>query len=87
MIWTCRVNKPELPIAAGDLSIESAWILVIAFAVNGLLIVALKGGLFLTVLYSLGLFVATAYSAPPFRWKRFAIGPMFTIVTVLFTSI
>ncbi|KAL5845612.1 hypothetical protein ACOSQ3_009136 [Xanthoceras sorbifolium] len=75
-----KVNKPELPLAAGDLSVESAWLLVIAFAVNGLLIVGLKGGPFLTCLYSLGLFVATAYSAPPFRLKRFAFGPMFTIV-------
>ncbi|KAH7568434.1 hypothetical protein JRO89_XS07G0298200 [Xanthoceras sorbifolium] len=75
-----KVNKPELPLAAGDLSVESAWLLVIAFAVNGLLIVGLKGGPLLTCLYSLGLFVATAYSAPPFRLKRFAFGPMFTIV-------
>ncbi|KAH7568443.1 hypothetical protein JRO89_XS07G0299100 [Xanthoceras sorbifolium] len=74
------VNKPELLLAAGDLSVESAWLLVIAFAANGLLIVGLKGGPFLTCLYFLGLFVATAFSAPPFRLKRFAFGPMFTIV-------
>ncbi|KAL5776044.1 hypothetical protein ACOSP7_008970 [Xanthoceras sorbifolium] len=79
-----KVNKPELPLAAGDLSVESAWLLVIAFAVNGLLIVGLKGSPFLTCLYSLGLFVATAYSAPPFRLKRFAFGPLFTIVMVFY---
>ncbi|TXG67163.1 hypothetical protein EZV62_008438 [Acer yangbiense] len=75
-----KINKPNLPIVAGELSVESAWLLVIFYAVTGLFIVGLNGGLFLTCLYSLALFLGTAYSVPPFRLKRFAFGPMFTLV-------
>nr|KYP73993.1 Digeranylgeranylglyceryl phosphate synthase [Cajanus cajan] len=37
-----NVNKPYLPIVAGDLSVRSAWFLVIFFAVAGLSIVGLN---------------------------------------------
>ncbi|KAK3199265.1 hypothetical protein Dsin_022680 [Dipteronia sinensis] len=76
-----KINKPYLPIVAGELSVESAWLLVIFYAVTGLFTVGLNGGLFLTCLYSLALFLGTAYSVPPFRLKRFAFGAMFTIVS------
>lgn len=81
-VLCCRINKPELPIAAGDLSLESAWLIVIGCAMIGLLIVAVKGVLTLTLLYSLGIFVSTAYSAPPFRLKRFTLGTMFSMLMV-----
>ncbi|XP_023005777.1 homogentisate solanesyltransferase, chloroplastic-like isoform X1 [Cucurbita maxima] len=77
-----KVNKPYLPIAAGDLSVKSAWILVIFFAVAGLLIVGLNFGPFITSLYSLGLFLGTIYSVPPFRMKRFPVAAFLTIATV-----
>ncbi|GMY14350.1 homogentisate solanesyltransferase, chloroplastic [Fagus crenata] len=77
-----KVNKPYLPIAAGDLSVQSAWFLVIFFAVTGLLIVGLNFGPFITSLYSLGLFLGTIYSVPPFRMKRFPVAAFLIIATV-----
>ncbi|XP_004234750.1 homogentisate solanesyltransferase, chloroplastic [Solanum lycopersicum] len=77
-----KVNKPYLPIAAGDLSVQSAWILVLLFAVSGLLIVGLNFGPFITSLYCLGLFLGTIYSVPPFRLKRFAVIAFLIIATV-----
>ncbi|PON44906.1 Prenyltransferase [Parasponia andersonii] len=77
-----KVNKPYLPIAAGDLSVKSAWLLVVFFAVAGLLIVGLNFGPFITSLYSLGLFLGTIYSVPPFRMKRFPVAAFLIIATV-----
>lgn len=78
----CRVNKPYLPIAAGDLSVQSAWLLVIFFAIAGLLVVGFNFGPFITSLYSLGLFLGTIYSVPPLRMKRFPIAAFLIIATV-----
>ncbi|XP_068638022.1 homogentisate solanesyltransferase, chloroplastic-like [Aristolochia californica] len=77
-----KVNKPYLPIAAGDLSVFSAWVLVLAFAAVGLLIVGLNFGPFISALYTLGLFLGTIYSVPPFRLKRFPIAAFLIIATV-----
>ncbi|KAL6506061.1 hypothetical protein OROHE_022780 [Orobanche hederae] len=68
-----KVNKPYLPIAAGDLSEKSAWLLVLMLAASGLLIVGLNFGPFITSLYCLGLFLGTIYSVPPFRMKRYPV--------------
>lgn len=78
----CRINKPYLPIAAGDLSVQSAWFLVLLFAVTGLLIVGMNFGPFITSLYCLGLFLGTIYSVPPFRMKRFPVIAFLIIATV-----
>nr|AKM76572.1 AT3G11945-like protein [Pelargonium australe] len=77
-----KVNKPYLPIAAGDLSVQSAWLLVVFFAVAGLTIVGLNFGPFITSLYSLGLFLGTIYSVPPLRMKRFPVAAFLIIATV-----
>ncbi|CAN6586656.1 unnamed protein product [Malus baccata var. baccata] len=77
-----KVNKPYLPIAAGDLSVKSAWLLVVFFAVTGLLIVGLNFGAFITSLYCLGLFLGTIYSVPPLRMKRFPVAAFLIIATV-----
>ncbi|KMS98774.1 hypothetical protein BVRB_3g068510 [Beta vulgaris subsp. vulgaris] len=77
-----KVNKPYLPIAAGDLSVGSAWVLVLLFAVTGLSIVASNFGPFITSLYCLGLFLGTIYSVPPFRMKRFPVVAFLIIATV-----
>nr|GMD39695.1 homogentisate solanesyltransferase, chloroplastic [Ipomoea batatas] len=71
-----------MPIAAGDLSVQSAWILVIFFAVAGLFIVGMNFGSFICSLYALGLFLGTIYSVPPFRMKRFPIFAFLIIATV-----
>ncbi|KAH7853808.1 hypothetical protein Vadar_006842 [Vaccinium darrowii] len=77
-----KVNKPYLPIAAGDLSVQSAWFLVSLFAVTGLLTVGINFGPFITSLYCLGLFLGTIYSVPPFRMKRFPVVAFLIIATV-----
>ncbi|KAF3322059.1 homogentisate phytyltransferase 2 [Carex littledalei] len=77
-----KVNKPYLPIAAGDLSMQSAWLLVLFFAGAGLSIVAWNFGSFITSLYCLGLFLGTIYSVPPFRLKRYPIAAFLIIATV-----
>ncbi|KAK4413093.1 putative homogentisate phytyltransferase 2, chloroplastic [Sesamum alatum] len=77
-----KVNKPYLPIAAGDLSEKSAWFLVLLLAAAGLLIVGLNFGPFITSLYCLGLFLGTIYSVPPFRMKRFPVSAFLIIATV-----
>lgn len=77
-----RVNKPYLPIAAGDLSVQSAWVLVLFFAVAGLVIVGSNFGPFITSLYCLGLFLGTIYSVPPFRLKKYPIAAFLIIATV-----
>ncbi|MCL7050650.1 hypothetical protein MKW94_024521 [Papaver nudicaule] len=77
-----KVNKPYLPIAAGDLSVQSAWFLVLFFAVAGLSIVLLNFGPFISSLYSLGLFLGTIYSVPPLRLKRFPVAAFLIIATV-----
>ncbi|XP_004509919.1 homogentisate solanesyltransferase, chloroplastic [Cicer arietinum] len=77
-----KVNKPYLPIAAGDLSVQSAWLLVIFFAAAGLLIVGLNFGPFIFSLYSFGLFLGTIYSVPPLRMKRFPVAAFLIIATV-----
>ncbi|XP_062187286.1 probable homogentisate phytyltransferase 2, chloroplastic isoform X2 [Phragmites australis] len=77
-----KVNKPYLPIAAGDLSVQSAWLLVILFAAAGFSIVVSNFGPFITSLYCLGLFLGTIYSVPPFRLKRYPVAAFLIIATV-----
>lgn len=76
------MNKPYLPIAAGDLSERSAWFLVLFLAASGLLIVGLNFGPFITSLYCLGLFLGTIYSVPPFRMKKYPVAAFLIIATV-----
>jgi homogentisate phytyltransferase/homogentisate geranylgeranyltransferase len=65
-----RVNKPFLPLAAGDMTQEQARAVVAATA--GLAVVlALTQGAVETVAVLAGLVVGTAYSTPPLRLKRF----------------
>ncbi|XP_031478605.1 homogentisate solanesyltransferase, chloroplastic [Nymphaea colorata] len=77
-----KVNKPYLPIAAGDLSVQSAWILVLCFGIAGLAIVSSNFGTFITALYTLGLLLGTIYSVPPFRLKKFPVAAFLIIATV-----
>jgi homogentisate phytyltransferase / homogentisate geranylgeranyltransferase len=67
-----RINKPHLPIAAGELSVEAAWRIVAAAAllpvVLGLTQGALETGAVLAALL-----VGSAYSLPPVRLKRYPL--------------
>ncbi|KAK1282147.1 hypothetical protein QJS10_CPB22g01236 [Acorus calamus] len=77
-----KVNKPYLPIAAGDLSVQSAWFLVLFFAAAGISLVGVNFGPFISSLYCLGLFLGTIYSVPPFRLKRYPVAAFLIIATV-----
>jgi homogentisate phytyltransferase / homogentisate geranylgeranyltransferase len=65
-----KINKPSLPLASGDLSIQAAWIIV---AITGLASVAIAftQGIFLLLTIVASLIIGTAYSVKPIRLKRF----------------
>ena len=67
-----RVNKPHLPIAAGDLSREGAWWIVAVAAVVPV-VLALTQGALETAAVAGALAVGAAYSLPPVRLKRFPV--------------
>jgi homogentisate phytyltransferase/homogentisate geranylgeranyltransferase len=67
-----RINKPELPIAAGELSPAAGWWIVGACAVIPLAL-ALTQGTRETAAVAAALGVGWAYSCPPLRLKRYAL--------------
>lgn len=77
-----KINKPYLPVAAGELSPSTAWVLCGLLSLGGLTIVATQFGQLITGLYTLGLVLGTLYSVPPFRLKRFAVPAFLIIATV-----
>jgi homogentisate phytyltransferase / homogentisate geranylgeranyltransferase len=76
-----RVNKPDLPLASGKLSIEQGkWIVGIT-GILGIGIAAFLGKWLLgTVLVSLA--IGTAYSLPPIRFKQYPLLAAICILTV-----
>ncbi|GBF95479.1 hypothetical protein Rsub_07829 [Raphidocelis subcapitata] len=76
------LNKPFLPVAAGELSTPAAWALVAGLAATGLAITATNFGPLISSLYAFGLLLGTVYSIPPLRLKRFAIPAFLIIATV-----
>lgn len=76
------VNKPFLPVAAGELSPGLAWVLVLALAAGGLVVTASTFGPAITALYAFGLFLGTAYSVPPLRLKSHPVPAFLIIATV-----
>lgn len=65
-----RVNKPDLPLAAGEFTLpQGRWIVSVA----GMLAIALAatGGTWLLATVGISLAIGTAYSLPPIRLKRF----------------
>ncbi|GAB5368365.1 hypothetical protein AAMO2058_001313000 [Amorphochlora amoebiformis] len=77
-----KINKPFLPIAAGELSAKIAWLLVVASGVAGLALCKLKFGTLIFSLYSFGLAIGTIYSIPPFYLKQNPIAAGIIIATV-----
>jgi homogentisate phytyltransferase/homogentisate geranylgeranyltransferase len=65
-----RINKPFLPIAAGDLS-PSAGRRIVALSAVVPLVLAVTQGAVELVAVAVGLAIGTAYSVPPLRLKRF----------------
>lgn len=77
-----KVNKPFLPMAAGELSNTKAWWSCALMAVCGIGITATNFGALISGLYTFGLFLGTIYSIPPLRLKRFAVPAFMIIATV-----
>ncbi len=76
-----RVNKPHLPLAAGEFSPVQGSAIVAITGVLALLL-AIAGGPFLLATVGLSLLIGTAYSLPPIRLKRFPFWASFCILTV-----
>jgi homogentisate phytyltransferase / homogentisate geranylgeranyltransferase len=76
-----RVNKPFLPLAAGELTVAAARRIVAACAVVPVAL-ALSQGAVETVAVLAGLAVGTAYSVPPLRLKRFPLLAALSITLV-----
>jgi homogentisate phytyltransferase/homogentisate geranylgeranyltransferase len=67
-----RINKPHLPLAAGDLSRDAAWRIVAVAAVVPVVLAVTQGALEL-VAVAAALAVGAAYSLPPVRLKRYPV--------------
>ena len=76
-----RVNKPHLPLAAGDLSREAAWRIVAVCAAVPI-VLALTQGALETAAVLIALAVGAAYSLPPVRLKRFPVAAAVCIAGV-----
>lgn len=66
-----KINKPFLPLAAGEMTPRAAWAIVVSSAVCGLAIVRLNFSRLIFGLYAFGMSVGMLYSVPPFRFKRY----------------
>lgn len=76
-----RINKPHLPLAAGEFSTQQAKIIV---GVTGILALLLAGilGQILLGMVGISLAIGTAYSLPPIRLKRFPFWAAICIFSV-----
>jgi homogentisate phytyltransferase / homogentisate geranylgeranyltransferase len=81
-----RINKPHLPIAAGELTREGAW-RIVAVAAALPLVLAITQGLLETAAVVAALAVGAAYSLPPVRLKRFPIAAALCISGVRSTVV
>lgn len=76
-----KINKPQLPLAAGKFSLLNAQLIVGTCGILGLAI-ALSQGLFLSFTVVSSLLIGTAYSVPPLRLKRFPFYASLCILSV-----
>ncbi|MBW4576257.1 MAG: homogentisate phytyltransferase [Aphanothece sp. CMT-3BRIN-NPC111] len=76
-----RINKPHLPIAAGEFSKTQAQMIVSVMGILALLLAWLMGP-FLLGMVGISLAIGTAYSLPPVRLKRFPFWAALCIFSV-----
>ncbi|ARV61548.1 homogentisate phytyltransferase [Nostocales cyanobacterium HT-58-2] len=76
-----KINKPHLPVAAGEFSPRTGKLIV---AITGVLalVLALLQGPFLFGMVAISLTIGTAYSLPPIRLKRFPFWAALCIFSV-----
>lgn len=77
-----KVNKPFLPVAAGQLSQRRAWALVLFSGICGPLIVYNLFSPIIFKLYMFGTVIGALYSVPPFRFKSNPFAAGLTIACV-----
>ena len=76
-----RINKPDLPLASGDFTLERGKTIVALTGILSLLIASLSG-VWLLATVGVSLLIGTAYSVPPIRLKQFPFLAAFCILTV-----
>jgi homogentisate phytyltransferase/homogentisate geranylgeranyltransferase len=76
-----RINKPRLPLAAGDYSVRQAWRIVATAGMLALAIAAIQG-LFLFLTIATSFLIGSVYSLPPPRLKRYAFWAALSIAFV-----
>jgi homogentisate phytyltransferase / homogentisate geranylgeranyltransferase len=81
-----RINKPHLPLAAGELTRDAAW-RIVAVAAALPVVLGLTQGLFETAAVVAAVMVGAAYSLPPVRLKRFPIAAALCISGVRSTVV
>ena len=76
-----KINKPHLPVAAGEFSEETGW-WIVGMAGAIAIFLSFFSGLWLTVTVLSSLLIGTCYSLPPVRLKRFPLLAAMCIFTV-----
>lgn len=76
-----KINKPHLPVAAGEFSRRTGQLIVAVTGVGGLLLGWITGPWLLATV-AISLAIGTAYSLPPVRLKRFPFWASLCIYTV-----
>jgi len=76
-----RINKPHLPLAAGDYTRRHALKIVGIMGLLGLLLSAWQGGWLMATVW-ISLLIGTCYSLPPIRLKRFPVLASICILSV-----
>ncbi len=76
-----KINKPELPLPAGDLTIRQGWAIVLT-ALGLCLTLALIISPWLFGVVGLAALIGWAYSMPPFHFKRHHLPAALAITTV-----
>ncbi len=67
-----RINKPGLPLASADMSLQAGWIIVGLAGVLALVLALMAGPVLLATLLII-MIIGTFYSVPPLRLKRFSL--------------
>ncbi|MGB3496297.1 MAG: homogentisate phytyltransferase [Elainellaceae cyanobacterium] len=76
-----RINKPHLPIASGEFSLRTGWLIVLITGAIALVIPPFQS-VALTATVWISLAIGTAYSLPPIRLKRHPLWASLCIFTV-----
>ena len=76
-----KINKPNLPLASGELSLKQGQLIVIICGLLSVILAELSGFWLLTTVV-VSLIIGTAYSLPPIRLKKFPFFASLCIFTV-----